>query len=246
MCVPSVLRVAWSSQAPTPVLSQNRETLVGDGFEAKPPNPPGHSTASSAILGFEAQTEKPAALVVLRPKLPNPPGHPAAPGATPGFEDQTRKPSLAVRPHRTPLQVLRSKPGNPPGCPAALGPRSSFEARKTVLLGDFPGQITKPWTPRDLHAGPGVDACPASRQESLLDSADAIYTTPMSTHVQPHAESPSPTWPMPSSSTPTFSCSDRAPCGPPVTPPGLFGSLGPSLLDFTLHRALVLRHELFA
>src|SRR5579883_3282689 len=57
------------------------------------PNPPGHSTASSAILGFEAQTEKPSTLVVLRPKLPNPPGRPAAPGATPGFEAQTRKPS---------------------------------------------------------------------------------------------------------------------------------------------------------
>src|SRR5213083_284186 len=30
--------------------------------------------------------------------------------------------------------------------------------------------------------------------------------------------------------------SDRTPCGSPMTPPGLFGSLGPSLLAFTLHR----------
>jgi len=28
----------------------------------------------------------------------------------------------------------------------------------------------------------------------------------------------------------------RAPCGPPMTPPGLIGSLGPSLLAFILHR----------
>src|SRR5213075_2445995 len=28
----------------------------------------------------------------------------------------------------------------------------------------------------------------------------------------------------------------HAPCGSPMTPPGLFGSLGPSLLAFTLHR----------
>src|SRR5579883_479604 len=68
----------------------------------------------------------------------------------------------------------------------------------------------------------------------------------MSTHVQPHAESPSPTWPMPSSSSSTFFCSDRAPCEPPVTPTGLFGSLSPSLLDFTLHLASVHRHEPFA
>src|SRR5207237_10548927 len=34
----------------------------------------------------------------------------------------------------------------------------------------------------------------------------------------------------------TPSCSDRTPCGSPMTPPGLFGSLGPSLLAFTLHR----------
>src|SRR5207244_9968868 len=61
-------------------------------------------------------------------------------------------------------------------------------------------------------AGLDVDACPASA-ESLLDLTDALF--------------------IPSS---TPSCSDRTPCGSPMTPPGLFGSLGPSLLAFTLHR----------
>src|SRR5579859_805016 len=58
----------------------------------------------------------------------------------------------------------------------------------------------------------------------------------MLTRVQP-PPSLSSTWPTPSSS-PSFmySCFDHAPCGPSMIPTGLFGSLGPSLLAFTLHR----------
>src|SRR5207244_11344144 len=58
----------------------------------------------------------------------------------------------------------------------------------------------------------------------------------MSTCVRP-PPSPSMTSPTPPSSPSSPpSCSDRTPCGSPMTPPGLFGSLGPSLLAFALHR----------
>ena len=77
----------------------------------------------------------------------------------------------------------------------------------------FEAQTKKPTDPKwPPLAGLDVDACPASA-ESLPDLTDAVF--------------------IPSS---TPSCSDRTPCGSPMTPPGLFGSLGPSLLAFTLHR----------
>src|SRR5207237_2159532 len=76
----------------------------------------------------------------------------------------------------------------------------------------FEAQTKKPSDPKwPSLAGLDVDVCPASA-ESLPDLTDAVF--------------------IPSS---TLSCSDRTPCGSPMTPPGLFGSLGPSLLAFTLH-----------
>src|SRR5436189_5238773 len=77
----------------------------------------------------------------------------------------------------------------------------------------FEAQTEKPTDPKwPPLAGHDVDACPASAK-SVPDLTDAVF--------------------IPSS---TPSCSDRTPCGSPMTPPGLFGSLGPSLLAFTLHR----------